>query len=433
MFTKIYIDNLQGILNPIELDFIAQSRNKEESNTVIKTEDGMYINKLIGIMGGNASGKTSIISAIGILGQLLTAPILQFDIEEKISNIKDLLDKNKEDRELFRNIIDSINSSTDISVQNASRRNEDTKIEVEMYIVDDEQEYTGYYKYNIRFNGIEKKIKHEYFSFRNRYRGKEKVIIDIENSKESQLYYINRYYKNIKDFEENKYTDIENRYKYCNAFFKHYIINSSIIDTSQDCNYKELKYIDWFKKSPEFLRELVKIVDHRICDIVIDTDNRHEELLFVLEDKSKITRNMLSTGTERFLNLIRYTIETIDRNGILIIDEVEQNMHKELVELIIKLFSEMRNKNAQIIFTTLSPEIFDIKDNNNRKLFKQDMVFVIDNVDYYMQIKKLMNIEIDGKRVKGDALVGNLYRNRKISCHPNIEQIEKFVKKLKNI
>ena len=62
-------------------------------------------------------------------------------------------------------MLDSINAGTDITVQNLRRKNEDTKLEIEMYIVAETKELTGYYTYKIFFNGISKKIKNEYLGF----------------------------------------------------------------------------------------------------------------------------------------------------------------------------------------------------------------------------------------------------------------------------
>lgn len=434
MFTKIFIDNFLGVSEPIMLDFISQSRNKDTLNSVIKIEEGVYINKLIGIIGGNASGKTSILRAINMIGQLLVSPIIQFDINDKMDSIKELLEKdnNFDDRKKIMEMLDSINAGTNITVQNLRRKNEDTKLEIEMYIVAETKELTGYYTYKISFNGITKKIKNEYLGFRKKYREKPTPIITIEDAKEGQVYYINRYFKNITDIDIERKNELEEKYNYCKTFVKHYIENSATIDTSKDYNYKELKYIDWFKKSPDSLRTLVRVVDPKIKDVIIDTDSKYEELVFILKDGSKITRNMLSTGTERFLNLIRYVNEIIDKNGVLAIDEIEQNLHKDLVELIIRLFSEMPNQNAQIIFTTLSPEIFDIVDQNNKRIFKQDTIFIIDCESDNIQVNKLINLQIDGNRVKGDASVSNLYKHKKISCHPDREQINIFLNNFKN-
>ena len=434
MFTKIFIDNFLGISAPVMFDFISQSRNKDKLNSVIKIEDGIYVNKLVGIIGGNASGKTSILAAINMIGQILTSPILQFDLNDKMDSIRELLEKdnNIEDRKLLRDMIDSINSSTDIVVQNLRRKDEDTIIEVEMYITSDEEELTGYYTYKVRLNGKSKKIKNEFLGFRKKYKDKNEPIIRIEDAKEGQVYYINRFFRNITDIDKESKTELEKKYKYCKVFVEHYIKNSATLDTSEDCNYKDLKYIDWYKKAPESLRTLVRVVDPKIKDVKIDNDNKYEELVFVLKDGSNITRSMLSTGTERFLNLIRYVNEIIDKNGVLAIDEIEQNLHKDLVELIIKLFSEMTNKNAQIIFTTLSPEIFDIVDENNKKIFKQDTIFIINCDNDDIQIDKLIDLQIDGGRVNGDASVANLYKRKKISCHPDKEQIELFLSNFKN-
>ena len=434
MFTKIFIDNFLGISAPVMFDFISQSRNKDKLNSVIKIEDGIYVNKLVGIIGGNASGKTSILAAINMIGQILTSPILQFDLNDKMDSIRELLEKdnNIEDRKLLRDMIDSINSGTDIVVQNLRRKDEDTIIEVEMYITSDEEELTGYYTYKVRLNGKSKKIKNEFLGFRKKYKDKNEPIIRIEDAKEGQVYYINRFFRNITDIDKESKTELEKKYKYCKVFVEHYIKNSATLDTSEDCNYKDLKYIDWYKKAPESLRTLVRVVDPKIKDVKIDNDNKYEELVFVLKDGSNITRSMLSTGTERFLNLIRYVNEIIDKNGVLAIDEIEQNLHKDLVELIIKLFSEMTNKNAQIIFTTLSPEIFDIVDENNKKIFKQDTIFIINCDNDDIQIDKLIDLQIDGGRVNGDASVANLYKRKKISCHPDKEQIELFLSNFKN-
>ena len=434
MFTKIFIDNFLGISAPVMFDFISQSRNKDKLNSVIKIEDGIYVNKLVGIIGGNASGKTSILTAINMIGQILTSPILQFDLNDKMDSIRELLEKdnNIENRKLLRDMIDSINSSTNIVVQNLRRKDEDTIIEVEMYITSDEEELTGYYTYKLKLNGKSKKIKNEFLGFRKKYKDKNEPIIRIEDAKEGQVYYINRFFRNITDIDKESKVELEKKYKYCKVFVEHYIKNSATLDTSEDCNYKDLKYIDWYKKAPESLRTLVRVVDPKIKEVKIDNNKKFEELVFVLKDGSNITRSMLSTGTERFLNLIRYVNEIIDKNGVLAIDEIEQNLHKDLVELIIKLFSEMTNKNAQIIFTTLSPEIFDIVDENNKKIFKQDTIFIINCDNDDIQVDKLIDLQIDGGRVNGDASVANLYKRKKISCHPDKEQIELFLSNFKN-
>lgn len=434
MFTKIFIDNFLGISSPIELNFIAKSRGKDNNNSVAKTVDGMYINKMIGIIGGNASGKTSILSALNIIGGLLVQPILQFNIEDKLKELEKLIsdDTNPENRKIIHRVIEDYNSGIDIRFQNLKRKNDNSIFEIEMYIESENDELTGYYTYIIVLSGLEKCIKNEILRYRKTYKQKNKDIVNIVNSKEGQVYYINRYFKNITDINNEKKEQLEKKYKYINCFITHYIKNSATISTDSENNYKELKFIDWYKKNPDVFTTLARIVDTKICDVIVEKDARNEELLFVLRDGSKITRNMLSTGTDRFLNLIRYVNDIIEKNGVLIVDEIEQNLHKDLVGLIINMFSNNNNSNSQIIFTTLSPDIFDVLDENNKKVFKQDMIYILDSISNTIKIDKLMDLKIDGQRVKGDASVSNLYRDKKIARHPDVEQINLFLNNFKN-
>lgn len=429
MFTRIYLDNFSGISAPIELNFISRSRNKEQNTSISKIEDGVYVNKIIGIIGGNASGKTSILRAINTIGNIISSPICQYNLDDRFEDIQRLIDRDPstENKKLLYQFFEDFNSSTDITFQNLRRTNEDTTFKIEMYILDEETELTGYYTYHLVLNGIKKIIKKEHLGFRKKYQDSMETIIEMYDAKEGQVYYINRYFKNITDIDDDKKEELERKYKYIKTFVKHYIENSANISTDSECNYKELKYIDWYKKSPEVLRTLARVVDPKIKDIMIDTDRKNEEILFILKDGSKITRNMLSTGTERFLNTIRYVNEIIDKNGILVVDEIEQNLHKDLVGLIIRLFGEMSKNNSQLIFTTLSPEIFDLLNKDNKKIFRQDAVYVLNNDEDDIKINKLMELKIDGERVKGDASVANLYKNKKISIHPDQEQISYFL------
>lgn len=434
MFTKIFIDNFLGISSPIELNFIAKSRGKDNNNSVAKTVDGMYINKMVGIIGGNASGKTSILSALNTIGGLLVQPILQFNIEDKLKELEKLIsdDTNPENRKIIHRVIEDYNSGIDIRFQNLKRKNDNSIFEIEMYIESQNDELTGYYTYIIVLSGLEKCIKNEILKYRKTYKQKNEDIVNIVNSKEGQVYYINRYFKNITDINNEKKEQLEKKYKYINCFITHYIKNSATISTDSENNYKELKFIDWYKKNPDLFTTLARIVDTKICDVIVEKDARNEELLFVLRDGSKITRSMLSTGTDRFLNLIRYVNDIIEKNGVLIVDEIELNLHKDLVGLIINMFSNNNNSNSQIIFTTLSPDIFDVLDENNKKVFKQDMIYILDSISNTIKIDKLMDLKIDGKRVKGDASVSNLYRDKKIARHPDVEQINLFLNNFKN-
>ena len=64
MFNRIIINNILGINNKVELNFIAGPKKKEKKETVIEIEPNINVNKVIGIIGPNASGKSSIIHSL---------------------------------------------------------------------------------------------------------------------------------------------------------------------------------------------------------------------------------------------------------------------------------------------------------------------------------------------------------------------------------
>lgn len=58
MFLNITIDNVLGISNEIELNLIAESKRSSKKETVYNISRGLNVNKINGIIGPNASGKS---------------------------------------------------------------------------------------------------------------------------------------------------------------------------------------------------------------------------------------------------------------------------------------------------------------------------------------------------------------------------------------
>ena len=329
MFTKVCIENFEGILNRIQFDFIAKSRKKDEQISLYKTHDGIYINKLVGILAGNASGKTTIIDALGTLGSLMLEPIMTLDYNEERKKIRNLIKNMEYDKDQINQMIEKINNSVIIEVQNVSKSEEDTYLEVEMYIED--EMLTGYYNYILQLNGKNRKIVKEEFSYRKNYNDEKDYILDLKNTTECQLYYINRYHDNMLDLEMINKESLEYKYKYINTFFKHYIKNSDIIGIDIPDFVEDMSFIKFYKKNSKLMEAIVKIIDPKIKCIKMKPDNDDEELIYELKTGGSITRESLSTGTKRFLNLVLNAIDVINKNGNLLIDEIELNMHKELI------------------------------------------------------------------------------------------------------
>ena len=429
MFTKVCIENFEGILNRVELDFIAQSRNRENQICLYKTQDGIYINKLIGILAGNASGKTTIIDALGTMGSLMLKPIMTFDYNKEKDNINKLFKSEKVDEIKISKMIENFNNNVCLEVQHVSAKNKDTYIEVEMYI--DDSELSGYYNYIIQFNGMSKKTTTEKFTYRKNYKNNQNEILNLHNISECQLYYINKYYDNIINLEMIDKEGLENKYKYINTFFKHYIKDSKIAWTEIPYLREEVSFLKFYKKHRQLMEQIIKIVDPKIAKIKMKTDSDEEELIYELKTGGSITRDELSTGTKRFLSLIVKAFDVIKKKGILLIDEIEENMHKELIFFILRIFVQLDNNSTQIIFTTNLPEIFDCLNEYEQKLFKQDAIFLLNNIDGSVEAKKVSQVRVNGRRIKGDALVSTIFKKGEISVQPNKEKIDELLKKIK--
>lgn len=428
MFTKVCIENFEGILNRVEFDFVAQSRNRENQICLYKTHDGIYINKLIGILAGNASGKTTIINALGKMGSLMLKPIMTFDYNKEKNNINRILKNEKVDEIEINKIIENFHNNVCLEVQHVSSKKTDTYIEVEMYI--DDYELSGYYNYILQFNGMNKKITTEKFTYRKNYKGNQIEILNLHNISECQLYYINKYYDNIINLEMINKEGLENRYKYINTFFRHYIKDSEIVGTEIPYFMEEVSFLRFYKKNKQMMEQIIKIVDPKIEKIKMKTDSDEEELIYELKTGGSITRDELSTGTKRFLSLTVNAMDVIRNKGVLLIDEIEENMHKELIFLILRIFVQLDNNSTQIIFTTNLPEIFDCLNEYEQKLFKQDSIFLLNNIDGNVEAHKMSQVKINGRRIKGDALVSTIFKKGDISVQPNKKEIDDFLKSI---
>lgn len=66
-----------------------------------------------------------------------------------------------------------------------------------------------------------------------------------------------------------------------------------------------------------------------------------------------------SVGTQKAFDLIGVLVDTIEQEGLLIIDEIENSLHPELTREILKHFQEMNCK-AQILFTTHATSLMSL-------------------------------------------------------------------------
>ncbi len=318
MFNYIYIDNVAGIDTPVELNFIGVPRKKEKQNTVVKIENGVYVNKITGIIGGNASGNTSIIKAISAIGTFLSFS------DDKYKNDKISLKTKKEGFELKENLLDILPS------QNNKHKDKMSNIKVEMYIESGEE--PGYYTYDLHYylgNNLENKVI-ESLSYRKKIKDKPETIVSVKKEKlESEIGYKYNHKESLaidyKDVDDNLYNQFNKKMRFYTTFYEHYVKYSQ---TSRDFFLIDpIQYINlhfWLQQDKEMVNKVIKLVDKKIEYITLEKSKEDEEDEIVIYDKnnSKLDYDDLSTGTKKLLFLVYNSLYAIKQYAILICDEI---------------------------------------------------------------------------------------------------------------
>lgn len=401
MFNKIIINNILGINNKIELDFVASPKKKEKKDTVTEVESNININKAIGIIGPNASGKSSIIHSLLELRIFLA----QYEIIETA--------KQKNDKKMLKYIENRF-----LPERNFENLDKNSEIELDMYIPNGE--VPGYYTYSLIYN--DDKL-NEKLIYRKKYKAKKQIIIEDFNTdtKRSDIGYKCFYRDSIlKDYEAvgkqlvNKFSET---IKYYNTFYQYYIGDSIYQIGVNDVDYINMQEtIDFIKKNEDIIVKLLQIVDPKIIGVSFENDENGDEIVkFRISKNVKLNIWDISTGTRRILQLVITIIKTIENNGVMLCDEIETALHKELVQLIIQLY--LKNSNySQLIFTTHDPEILD------KSNMRNEQKYYLNNSNEKVQIKKISEIN-----PRSDySFSKNYYTDDRYMPQPNEKIINNF-------
>ncbi len=421
MFNYIYIDNIAGIDTPVELSFIGTPRKKEKQDTVVKIENGVYINKLTGIIGGNASGKTSIIKAICAIGTFLSFS------DDKHKNDKISLKTNREGFEVKDTLFDILPR------QNNKHKDKMSNIKVEMYIESGEE--PGYYTYDLQYylgNDLENRVIESLY-YRKNFKDNLTPIVSIKKEKlESEIGYKYNHKESLaedyKDVDEKLYSQFNKKMKYYSTFYEHYVKYSQ---TSKDFFFIDsIQYINlhfWLQQDEEMVNKVIKLVDKKVDYITLEKTKEDEEDIVIYDkNNSKLDYDDLSSGTKKLLFLVYNSLYAIKQNAILICDEIENSLHIDLVKLILELFT-VKNSNAQLIFTTNNENVLD------EEILRNDQIYCIDR-DEEDKIKIEKFSEMPG--IRYDTVFKKNYRNKSKNIHsaqPNKEEIDKYISYINDV
>ena len=150
----------------------------------------------------------------------------------------------------------------------------------------------------------------------------------------------------------------------------------------------------------------------RIADSdIVKIDSRHEDVPFNFFAEE-------SDGTQRLFNMMLTILDIVKNNKILLIDEIETQLHIKLVEYIIGLFN--KSESAQLIYTTHNTYLL-----NTNKLRKDQIYFVNKRDDGSSDLYSLF----DYKDFRDGLDAEKAYLQGRFDAIPYIdEQTDNFIK-----
>lgn len=122
-----------------------------------------------------------------------------------------------------------------------------------------------------------------------------------------------------------------------------------------------------------------------------------------------------SDGTQRLLALSAPLIEVLLNGEILVVDELDNSMHTDLVRAIIKMFNcpNSNPNNAQLIFSTHDTNLLD------QELFRRDQIWFVQK-DIYGKSELYSLIEYGQGKIRDDLSLEKNYLKGKFGGKPYI-------------
>lgn len=152
-------------------------------------------------------------------------------------------------------------------------------------------------------------------------------------------------------------------------------VNTSLISGELKCGKKTVPsrvpvfyYVDSFRMpfvTPSAPPAVVKTFDSNVEQLEVDDDGK-VHLKFANDNAERVlgqfdATQLLSVGTVRGSRIVNSAISALCSGGYFLIDEIENSLNKKLVEMIMDLFASPKtNPNgALLVFTTHYPELLD--------------------------------------------------------------------------
>lgn len=313
-------------------------------------DDNLFVFNTLGIIGKNASGKTTAAELIVLVYEILSSHRVDPNINLFVSNNKN--------------------------------------IELDITFYHDGNLYRYMTELCLDDNSVKKNI---FFSNEKIYKRK----------------YLMSYSKNL--FDYTKYSLIENKKEFPKdisiiyEIFKDNILKGVYYSSEeQSFDYAGAFKIYNIVGNNKLIESTIKMFDEHINEIIPIADNKYK-VYYKNKEAVNVSGNdlteILSSGTKKGFFLFAYVIYSLKTGADLIIDEIENHFHKQLVQNLVNLYKSksVNKKNATLIFTTHYCELLDLFN-------RTDNIYITKNNDK-------INIE-------------NMYKN--YSFRPELSKSKKF-------
>jgi len=97
------------------------------------------------------------------------------------------------------------------------------------------------------------------------------------------------------------------------------------------------------------------------------------------KQNARLTFEQQSAGTKTFLTLLPEVLQSLKSGSVMVVDELESNLHPNLARHIVGLFQDprMNPHAAQLIFTTHNTSLLG----SNNEILKRDQIWFVEKGD----------------------------------------------------
>lgn len=434
MLLNFKIKNYKSFYDETEISMLANSAKRDLNDRLINVSEKKSVKKntlpSMVIYGANASGKTSIISAINMLKQIVINGTIKKQIKNKDIKELDICSFIHDNKKLNEPIHLEITFKTDESIYNYLINVIATYINPLRKIVSEELNIVEYKK-------IGTSVKENKINIYKRFENRVELNKDLNAIK--RLGKDDKFSKELDSLEKTFSENLDKEDLFLTTGFKSMIslkMSNDILNWFQE---KLITVVDFNIKEPlvsfddnednemkvfrnKQLDKLIKIADFGPQQIGYIKDNNTGKYTLNSFYSPKGSRQGIiidsktieSKGTIKLIDFWIGFMEFFEKGGVFVLDEFDCSIHPELVSGIIDLFNnkEINKNHAQLIFNTHNPLYLQ------KKFFRRDQIMFVekDEETYMSSVYKLSDIEI-----RNDANYMKNYFEGKFGALPFID------------